>query len=80
MALLRKIIRSSKNKQARLSLPLHACKSSSVWKNCELPPWAAHAEGAPDQWGHMARLVQEDSGEETGSQRDPSSAREKKGD
>ena len=39
------IIRSINNKQARLSLPHHACKFSSVRKRHEFPPWAAHAEG-----------------------------------
>lgn len=39
------IIRTIKNKQARLSLSDHACKSSSVQKRHELPPQAAHAEG-----------------------------------
>lgn len=78
------IIWSIKNKQAGLSLPHHACKSSSVQKQRELPPQAAHMRGwgAPDQrqtLGHTARLLQEDGGEETRSQRDPSSAWEKRG-
>lgn len=74
------IIWSIKNKQARLSLPHHACKSSSVQEERELSPHGGW--GALDQrqtLKHTARLLQEDAGEEMRSQSDPSSACEMRG-
>lgn len=64
------IILSVKNKQARLALPHHACKFSSVQKLHEYPPRAMHMGwGVLNQQraqGHTARMA-EDSGEKMGS-------------
>lgn len=64
------IILSVKNKQARLALPHHACKSSSVQELHEYPPRAVHMGWSvlnqQRAQGHTARMA-EDSGEEMGS-------------